>query len=316
MECLVTGAAGFAGSHLCEQLAKDGHSIKGLAMPGEDLGRLNGLKGSMEVWVADITDRTVLRDRLGNAKFDWIFHLAALSSVASSFGAPSLAFRVNTQGTVNLLEIFRQKPPRAFIYISSADVYGLVPASEIPIRETCELKPASPYAASKAAAEIACLTYWRTFALPVVVLRPFNHTGARQGPGFAPSDFASAIARIEKGLDPPKLAVGSLDSYRDYGDVRDVVRAYELAAERCEAGEIYNVSTGNVIKIGDLLEALLSKSNVKIAVTQDPAKSRPSDMPYVKGDSSKFHRRTGWEAKIPFDMTLTELLEWWRQRPS
>lgn len=314
MECLVTGAAGFAGSHLCELLAKEGHTIKGLAMPGEDLARLNGLKGSMEVWVADITDRTVLRDKLANARFDWIFHLAALSSVASSFGAPSLAFRVNTQGTVNLLEIFRQRPPKSFVYVSSADVYGVVPASEIPIRETCELKPASPYAASKAAAEIACLTYWRTFGLPVVILRPFNHTGARQGQGFAPSDFASAIARIEKGLDAPKLAVGTLDSYRDYGDVRDIVRAYALAAQRCEAGETYNVSTGNVVKIADLLDALLAKSSAKITVTQDPAKSRPSDMPYARGDSSKLRRRTGWEPAVPFDTTLEDLLAWWRGR--
>ena len=314
MNCLVTGAAGFAGSRLSECLVKQGHTVVALVMPNEDLARLNGLKGSVEVRTADITDRLSLRDRLTNAKFDWIFHLAALSSVANSFGAPSLAFRVNTQGTVNLLETFRQRLPRVFIYVSSADVYGQVPSSEIPVRETCPLKPASPYAASKAAAEIACLQYWRTFALPVVVLRPFNHTGPGQGQGFAPSDFASAIARIEKGLDPPKLLVGNLDSWRDYSDVRDVVRAYVMAAQMCEPGETYNISGGNVVKIGDLLQSLLARSQAKVTVVTDPAKSRPSDMPYVKGDSQKLTRRTSWQPQIPFDTTLDDLLASWRNR--
>lgn len=314
MNCLVTGAAGFAGSHLAEYLVKRGHAVVGLAMPGEDLFRLNGLRGSMEIRPEDITDRQSLRERIGNTKFDWVFHLAALASVANSFGAPGLAFRVNTQGTVNILEALRPKPPKMLVYVSSADVYGQVPASAIPIRETAPLKPASPYAASKAAAEIACLQYWRTFAFPIVVLRPFNHTGPRQGPGFAPSDFASAIARIEKGLDPPKLAVGNLDSHRDYSDVRDIVRAYALAAEHCEAGEVYNVSSGNAVKIGDLLQSLLSRSSAQVAVSQDPSRSRPSDVPYVLGDSSKFARRTGWRPEVPFDTTLTDLLDWWRSR--
>jgi len=312
MNCLVTGAAGFAGSHLVEYLVREGHAVTGLVMPGEDTRRLNGLRGQITIRQGDVTDRQGLADGLGNGKFDYVFHLAALASVASSFGAPSLAFRVNTQGTVNLLEAFRQKPCGRFVYISSADVYGQVPRSSIPIRETEGVKPASPYSASKAAAEVACLTYWRTFALPVVVLRPFNHTGPRQGPGFAPSDFAGAIARIEKGLEPPKLAVGNLESYRDYSDVRDIVRAYLLAAQKCEPGETYNVASGRAIRIRELLDALLGRSRAAVTVVDDPSRQRPSDMPYVVGDNSKFSRRTGWQGEIPFEKTLTDLLEWWR----
>jgi len=312
MNCLVTGAAGFAGSHLAEHLVKSGHAVVGLTMPGEDLKRLNGLRGSMDVRQGDITDRQSLRDSLGNSRFDYIFHLAALASVANSFGAPALAFRVNTQGTVNILEAFRARPPKKIVCISSADVYGHVPKALTPIRESTPLKPASPYSASKAAAEIACLQYWRTFAMPVVILRPFNHTGPKQGPGFAPSDFAGAIARIEKGLDAPKLAVGNLESFRDYSDVRDVVRAYLLAAEGCEPGEIYNVSSGRAVKIGALLEALLALCQTKVTVVEDPGKSRPSDMPYVVGDNSKFIHRTGWHPEVPFEATVRDLFDWWR----
>jgi len=314
MQCLVTGGAGFAGSHLTELLAAGGHTVTVLAMPGEDLRRLNGIRTSIDVRVADVTDRQAIRETVESLKPDVVFHLAAIASVATSFGAPSLAFRVNTQGTINLLEALRTRPPKKFIYISSADIYGHVPARDIPIREDNPPKPVSPYAASKAAAELACLQYWRTFALPTVILRPFNHTGPRQGPGFAPSDFASAIARIEKGLDPPRLAVGNLESYRDYSDVRDIVKAYAAAAQRCEAGEIYNISSGNAVKIGDLLAALLSRSKTEIKVAADASRSRPSDTPVVAGDHSKFTRRTGWQPQIPLDTTLTDLVEWWRKQ--
>ena len=249
---------------------------------------------------------------MGHERFDRVFHLAALASVPATFGAPEAAFRVNTLGTVNILAALRANPPGRIVYVSSADVYGQVRAAELPVRETQDLKPASPYAASKAAAEIACRQFWRTFALPVVIVRPFNHTGPGQGPGFAPSDFAAAIARIEKGEAEPRLPVGNLDSQRDYSDVRDIVRAYALAAERAEPGETYNISSGTPVRIADILSRLISLAKVPVEVVPDPARLRPSDTPVVAGDSSKFARLTGWSRSVALGKTLCDLLDWWR----
>ncbi len=313
MTCLVTGIAGFAGSHLAECLLDAGREVIGLALPGEDLSRLNSVRNRIDLRLTDITDAGALGRVLEGLEPAYVFHLAALASAAQSFDRAEAVLRVNTLGTLNLLEVFKSRRLSKFIYISSADVYGFVRGDEIPIRETHHLKPSNPYATSKAAAEVVCTQYWRTFAVPVVILRPFNHTGPRQGPGFAPSDFARAISRIEKGLEAPRLTVGNLDSQRDYSDVRDVVRAYCDAAEYCEPGEIYNISSGQATRIADLLEALLRDAHIDIEVTRDPAKARPSDTPVVVGDHSKFFRRTGWQPQIPFDDTLGDLLNWWRR---
>ncbi len=312
MKCLVTGAPGFAGSHLVEHLVSEGIDVVGIALPGEDVSRLAGIKGKIDLRSVDICDAPGLRAAISGEDFDYVFHLAALASVPASFGDPPAAVRVNVLGTANLLEAFRAQPPGKFIQISSADVYGTVRPDETPLREARTLRPSSPYAASKAAAETICLQYWRTFALPVVILRPFNHTGPGQGPGFAPSDFARAIARIEKGADEPRLAVGNLDSERDYSDVRDMVRAYAAAARLGEAGEVYNVSSGRAVRISEVLETLLSGAGAEIEVVKDPAKMRPSDTPLVVGGSSKFRRRTGWSNTIDLEKTLADLLDWWR----
>ncbi len=234
MKCLVTGAAGFAGSHLAALLVEEGHEVVGVAAPGEPLDRLEGVKASVRT--ADITDAEGLADAVASERFDCAFHLAAIASVPATLSAPEAAFRVNALGTVNVLETLRRAGVGRVVYVSSADVYGHVRPDETPVRETRLLKPSSPYAASKAAAEVACRQFWRTFGVPVVILRPFNHTGPSQGLGFAPSDFASAIARIERGEGEPRLAVGNLQSRRDYCDVRDIARAYLASALRCEPG--------------------------------------------------------------------------------
>jgi len=313
MKCLVTGAPGFAGSHLCELLVADGAEVVAVAMPGESLHRIEHLKSSLEIRFADVADPNALAAAGGGFEADVVFHLAALASVPASFDDPKAAFRINTLGTVNLLDALKSSPPEKFIYISTAEVYGRVRQEDMPIRETEVLKPANPYSASKAAAEVAVRQCWRTYAFPAVVLRPFNHTGPRQGPGFAPSDFAGAVARIEKGLSEPRLAVGNLESSRDFTDVRDMVRAYALAARFAEPGEVYNISSGKRIKIADVLDILLSLSRADIEVVHDPARSRPSDTPVVVGDSAKFRRRTGWQPEIPVKQTLSDLLDSWRE---
>lgn len=314
MKSLVTGIGGFAGSHLAELLVREGHEVVGVAFPGEDLSNLRAIRDRADIREADICDGGGLGAALSGVEAEWVFHLAAVASVPAAFGDPAAALRVNVVGTGNVLEAARAHRPAKFVYVSSADVYGQVGPDELPVRETRACKPGNPYAASKAAAEVICGQYWRTFAVPVVVVRPFNHTGPRQGAGFAPSDFARAISRIEKGLDEPRLAVGNLDAMRDYSDVRDIVEGYRLAAMRGEAGETYNISSGRSIRIGDLLEKLLAMSETEIEVVTEAAKARPSDTPVVVGDHGKFSRRTGWQAERSFDETLGDLLVWWRQR--
>lgn len=316
-KCLVTGVAGFAGSHLASELLAEGYEVTGLALPGERLFRIESLcRDRLDMRFADVGDLTALEEALCGVEADFVFHLAAVASVPAAFADPTAAVRVNTLGTANLLECVKKRGVRKVVYISSADVYGQADPRDMPLRETRTLQPANPYAASKAAAETIALQYWRTFALPVVVLRPFNHTGARQGPGFAPSDFAMAIAGMERGLVPRRLAVGNLDTQRDYSDVRDVVRAYLAAALRGEAGEIYNIASGRAIAIEEILKTLLSLTELEIEVTTDPAKARPSDTPVVVGDSSKFITRTGWKpGATPLSSTLSELLDWWRDQP-
>lgn len=315
MRALVTGIAGFAGSHLAELLLSEGFEVAGIALPGEDLSRLDGVRDSVEVRLADICDGDALSEAIEGMEPQYVFHLAAFASVPASFTHPAETVRVNAFGTANLFEQLRRLEPVKVVHISSADVYGQVRPDEVPIRETHELSPANPYAASKAAGEILALAAWRTFGLPVVVLRPFNHTGPRQGPGFAPSDFAMAIAGIEEGLQPPRLSVGNLRSMRDYSDVRDVARAYLAAARHCEPGETYNVSSGSAVEIRHVLDTLLGLAARDIEVVDDPEKMRPSDTPLVVGDNTKFRLRTGWEPnRIPIEETLADLLDWWRQQ--
>ena len=313
--CLVTGVAGFAGSHLASELLAEGYEVTGLALPGEKLFRIDHVLDKLDLRFADVSDFAALEEALRGVEADFVFHLAAVASVPAAFADPTAAVRVNTLGTANLLEWTRTHGARKFVYISSADVYGQADPRDMPLRETRTLKPANPYAASKAAAETIALQYWRTFALPVVVLRPFNHTGARQGPGFAPSDFAIAIARMERAGVPEPLAVGNLDTLRDYSDVGDIVRGYLAAALRGEAGEVYNIASGRAIAIREILETLLSFTELEIEVTTDPAKARPSDTPLVVGDSSKFITRTGWRpGETPLSSTLSELLDSWRNQ--
>lgn len=315
MQALVTGIAGFAGSHLAELLVSEGFEVAGIALPGEDLSRLDGVADSVEVRLADICESAGLSEAIEGLKPQYVFHLAAFASVPASFRHPAETVRVNAFGTANLFEQLRRLEPVKVVHISSADVYGQVRTDEVPVRETRELRPANPYAASKAAGETIALSCWRTSALPVVVLRPFNHTGPRQGPGFAPSDFAMAIAGIEKGLQPPRLSVGNLRSLRDYSDVRDVARAYLAAARHCEPGEIYNVSSGTAVEIRHVLDTLLALAERDVEVLDDPEKMRPSDTPVVVGDNTKFRLRTGWEpGTIPIEETLADLLDWWRQQ--
>jgi len=218
-------------------------------------------------------------------------------------------------GVVHLLDAARKAGLRpAVLVVGSAEEYGCVPETELPIRETHPLRPASPYAVSKAAQGALALLYGPAGGMRVVLTRPFHHTGPGRGEAFAESSFARQIAEIERGLRPPVIEVGNLEAVRDFTDVRDVVRAYRLLLDKGEAGQAYNVCSGRGLRIREVLNALIACSRTKVDVRLDPGRLRPSDVPAQVGDPARLRQATGWEPRIPLEKSLADLLEDWRAR--
>jgi GDP-4-dehydro-6-deoxy-D-mannose reductase len=221
----------------------------------------------------------------------------------------------NILGQLNIFEAVRRLGFKCRIQLAcSSEEYGMVSADEVPIKESNPLRPLSPYAVSKVAQDLLGYQYWMSWKVDSVRTRGFNHEGPRRGPVFVASDFAKQIADIEKGRRPPVLYVGNLEAKRDFSDVRDMVRAYWLALEKCEPGEVYNICTGRAWTIQQVLDLLLGMTKAKIDVRQDPARLRPSDVPILLGDNSKFVKATGWQPTIPFEQTLRDMLDYWRAR--
>jgi GDP-4-dehydro-6-deoxy-D-mannose reductase len=247
---------------------------------------------------------------------DYVVHLAAQSFVGASWQMPAETLYTNTISQVNLLEGIRKRPkPPRFLVVGSSEEYGLVYEHELPIKETNPLRPLSPYAVSKVTQDLMGFQYWKSYGLPIVRTRAFNHEGPRRGDVFVTSNFAKQIAEIEAGLREPVVYVGNLAARRDYSDVRDIVRGYWLLLERGEPGEVYNLCSGRGWAIREILDFLLGKSVVSgIAVKEDPARLRPSDVPNLLGDASKIRNALGWKPEIPFEQTLLDTLEYWRRR--
>ena len=313
MKVLITGITGFVGSHLLDYISKnDLGTVYGLKRPRS---LMDNIHSQVELLDCDITDYHSVQAIIDTVKPDCIFHLAAQSYVPLSWAAPQATFTINVLGTLNILEAMRQKSPNArMLFAGSSEEYGMVKPSECPITEDQPLQPLSPYGVSKVAGELLCRQYIRSDNLHIVTTRAFNHTGPRRGDVFATSDFAKQIARIEKGLAPPTITVGNLEAQRDWTDVRDMVKAYWLAIEDCVAGEPYNICSDTTISISGMLHILLGLSTVKMAVKNDPARMRPSDVPLLSGSSKEFRRLTGWKPTIPFEKTLRDLLDYWRER--
>ena len=206
----------------------------------------------------------------------------------------------------------RSKTDAVIQIAGSSEEYGLVHENETPIKETNQLRPLSPYAVSKVAQDLLGYQYHKSYGIKTVITRAFNHEGPRRGEVFSTSNFAKQIAEIERGAEPV-IQVGNLDSSRDFTDVRDVVRAYTVAVEKCDYGEAYNICSGKAWKISEMLKLLLSMSTKKIEIREDPARMRPSDVQLLLGDFSKFHKKTGWKPEIPFDKTMKDLLDYWRK---
>lgn len=314
-KALITGIAGFVGSHMAELLLSQGVEVYGLCRPRSKTDHISGIIEKLHLEDADLLDSHSLYSTISRIKPDMIFHLAAQSFVPTSWVSPSVTLEVNIVGSSNLFEAVRMAGIDPVIQIAgSSEEYGLVHPDELPIKETNPLRPLSPYAVSKLAMDYLGYQYFQSYKIRIMRTRGFNHTGPRRGETFAESNFARQIAMIEKGKLEPIIHVGNLEASRDYTDVRDMVKAYMLAVEKCEPGESYNICTGKAIKIGDMLNLLLSFSKLTVDIKQDPLRMRPSDVPVLLGDNSKFIAQTGWKPEIPFEKTMEDLLNYWRAR--
>ena len=312
---LITGIAGFVGRHLTDLLRKSGdYKIFGTILPGEQ-PQQDGSLDDVSLIECRIEDRSGIESAINQARPSVVYHLAAQSSVARSLSDPSGTFQANVMGTLNLLESLRGSTElRALVLVSSAEVYGVVPESALPVTEDQNLDPSNPYACSKACADLLGAQYFKTFNVPVIRVRPFNHIGPGQADGFAASSFAKQIAEIEAGVRPPQIRVGNLEAKRDFTDVRDIVRAYILTSQRSVPGEAYNICSGAAVSMHEILDMLLSLTTSQVEVVPDPERMRPSDLPILLGDCSKFRNTTGWSPEIPLDQTLRDLLYYWRAR--
>jgi GDP-4-dehydro-6-deoxy-D-mannose reductase len=303
MRVLVTGAAGFVGYWLVRDLLAGGHSVFAASQDGRPPPR--AAPGAE--WVPlEVTSQPSVAAAMDAARPQAVFHLAGQASVGDSFNDPLGTWDVNATGT---LRVACALPPGArLLLVSSAEAYGVVPEDEQPIREDRPLRPTNPYAASKAAAEMAALQSGCGGA-DVVVARAFNHTGPGQDARFALPSFARQVAEIRAGRAEPLLRVGNLSARRDLLDVRDVVRAYVRLVEAGEPGGVYNVCSGEARSMAEAVDELVEISGTRARVEVDPARVRPVDLPLLLGDNARL-RALGWTPEIPFRRTLGDLLEW------
>jgi GDP-4-dehydro-6-deoxy-D-mannose reductase len=312
---LITGVTGFVGSHLAELLLKKEYEVYGTVRWRSDAQNVEGVKDRIKLVEADLRDAHSMEQLINSVEPDFIFHLAAQSFVPTSWHAPQETLTTNIVGTVNLFEAVRASKCDSRIQVAgSSEEYGMVYPNEVPIKETNPLRPLSPYGVSKVATDKLCYQYNKSYGLKTVLTRAFNHEGPRRGEPFVTSNFAKQVAMIEAGLQEPVVHVGNLDAIRDYTDVRDTVRAYEIALHKCDFGEEYNICSGKGWKIGDMLNLLLGMTKKKISVKQDPARMRPSDVMILLGDCTKFQKKTGWKPEIPFEKTMEDLLDYWREK--
>ncbi|TRZ48338.1 SDR family oxidoreductase [bacterium] len=307
-EVLITGSEGFVGHHLWNEMIDNGYEVFGTDLQVKT--------NASKFYSCDITKAEEIEKIFSSIRPEVIFHLAGWSNPGLSFTYPQKVFEINVIGTINLLESVRKinnYHPRIIIIGSSAEL-GTVPQDKLPITENTPLNPNSPYGVSKVASWFVCQQYISSYKMDIVYATPFNHTGPGQGLGFISSDIASQIAKIEKGEQEPIIKTGDLSTLREMLDVRDVVRAYRLLLEKGKSGERYLICTGKSTPIKEVVDTLLSLSTVKIKIETDPEKLRPSDMPEQRGNPEKLHQTTGWQPEIPLEITLKNLLDWYREK--
>ena len=292
MKALITGSAGFVGQHLVEHLSNEGDEVfcSDLSLGGPDL-----------------LDPVGVTDLMSKIQPDYVYHLAGQADVKASWEDPLMTFRVNAEGTLNVLQACQLSNVKRVLCVSSAEVYGSVQESELPITEKHIINPSNPYAASKSAAEILC-KQMNSQDLQIMCARSFNHFGPGQKENFVAAALTKRMLLAQR-LDQSEITVGNLETIRDFTDVRDVVRAYRLILTKGDGGNVYNVCSGIGRKISELATTLLSKIDSELELKLDPKLHRPSDTPVLIGDYSKLHKQTGWEPDIEFDQTIEDTIE-------
>jgi GDP-4-dehydro-6-deoxy-D-mannose reductase len=307
---LVTGAAGFAGSHLLDLLQEEDARVVALRKPG--VGADTQAAYPTVTWMEiDLLDRDAMRRVVGEFAPAAVYHLAGAPHVGQSWSAATETLAVNVMGTHGLFEALRlEGVPSRVVVPSSAYVYR---PAERSLNEDDPIEATNPYAISKVATELAVVRAARVDGIHAVVARAFNHIGPRQDPSFFASGVARQVALIEAGQLEPVIRVGNLESRRDFTDVRDTVRAYRALVERGTPGRAYNVCSGQAYRMRDLLDALVALARVSVAVQPDPDRFRPNDTPLLLGDLSRIRAATGWEPRVPIEQTLHDLLDYWRR---
>lgn len=325
--CFITGITGMVGSHLSDYLlANTDWEIYGLLRWRSPLDNIRHLiqdinqNKRVHLVYGDLNDVISLENAIEIAKPDYVFHLAAQSFPRTSFDAPIDTMNTNILGTSRLLESIKKSSNDPIIHVcASSEVFGRVPKEKLPINEECTFHPASPYAISKVGTDLIGRYYAEAYNMTVMTTRMFTHTGPRRGDVFAESTFAKQIAMIEAGIIPPVVKTGNLDSLRTWSDVRDAVRAYYmLVTVDPIAGEYYNIGGTFSCSVKDMLNTLISMSVCKdsIKVETDAERLRPIDADLQVADTTKFTKHTGWKPDIPFEKTMRDLLDYWRERIS
>jgi GDP-4-dehydro-6-deoxy-D-mannose reductase len=315
VRALMTGASGFVGGHLAEHLIAEGDLVVGLSVSGHWPSTLAHLGHSVRLERFNLVDQgeTELADVIRRKQPEVIYHLAAQSNPQGSLTDPRGTWVLNLGGSLNLLEAVKAsgQSPRV-VLVGSGVCYGNPAPEWIPVTESCPLRPPNPYAASKAAVDMLGIQHHLAHGTDVVMTRPFNHAGPRQSPRYVLAALALQVAEVELGR-RDCLEVGNLDVVRDFTDVRDVVRAYRLVAQHGQAGEIYNVGTGQGTKLAVALEYLRSMARVPVPIRVDAARVRSVDQAFLVADASKLRSAVGWEPRYEIERTLTDMLAYCRQ---
>jgi GDP-4-dehydro-6-deoxy-D-mannose reductase len=331
MRVLLTGVAGFAGSHLAEYLLSDARvrtatefATDSANAPKEEVElhgivhrherRIYHLRHRIQLHRGDLRNGLWVHDLIQLIKPDYVLHLAAWSDVGGSWQQPWTTYELNIQCQLNLLEAIRRWAPACRVLVATSnEVYGLLDPADLPVDETTPFRPNNPYGVSKVAQDMMALQYWLSHQIPTLRVRSFNHIGPGQADDFVASTLARQIAEIEIGARPPVVIVGNLDAQRDFTDVRDVMRAYWLVITRGEAGEVYNVGSGQARPVRWILETLLTLTSVQVEVQIDPARLRPSDVPISVCDNRRLVEATGWQPQVDLRSSIQDLLDGWRK---
>jgi GDP-mannose 4,6-dehydratase len=320
MRVLITGIDGFVGSHAAEFLSSlGGVEIHGLVFPGSDGKNIASLRSHIALHAGDVSDVSTLRALFLAIKPERVIHLAGQAFVPTSFRDPIATYRINIMGGLSVLEAARGLSEETgnapdIILVSTGEVYG--PASLPLVAEDAPLEPQNPYAASKASIDLIGQDYGRSFGLSVKIVRPFNHAGPRQNPVFVCSDFGRQFAMIEAGKKKAVIDAGNIDVFRDFTDVRDVVRAYWAILERRPAHSVFNVCSSRAVSIGDIIHEFEVAAGFRVEIRRDELRRRKTDVARRIGNNARLRSETGWEPGIPLRQTISDVFNWWRNELS